>query len=233
MTRQQKTDELLTRFRVVQVLSEKNGCRVIRVRHRVLGRDMILHSLPTAVPAYETLCRIRFDHLPEVYDVFTLDDGMIVLEEYVDGMTVAQMLEVGLFSRRQASRIVADVCDALTVLHREAIVHRDVKPENVLIGSDGRTVLIDFNASRRISGAEHDTVFMGTLGYAPPEQFGITESDARTDVYAVGVLYNVMLTGLHPTQRLAGGKAGRIVRKCTQTNSADRFQTARELADAL
>jgi serine/threonine protein kinase len=74
---------------------------------------------------------------------------------------------------------------------------------------------------------------MGTVGYASPEQLGVTASDARTDIYAVGVLLNVMLTGKHPSEIIARGKAGKIVRKCTSVNPDERYQSAEKLACAL
>jgi serine/threonine protein kinase len=119
------------------------------------------------------------------------------------------------------------------VLHERGLVHRDVKPENVMIDKNGRVVLIDFNASRKVSEACKDTVIMGTVGYASPEQLGVTQSDARTDIYATGILLNVMLTGKHPTEAFAKGRAGRIIRKCTALNPDDRYQCAEKLSDAL
>ena len=93
--------------------------------------------------------------------------------------------------------------------------------------------MIDFNAARKISDASKDTVIMGTVGYASPEQLGVSQSDARTDIYAVGVLLNVMITGKHPSEKLAKGKAGRIVRKCTSVNPDERYQSAKKLASML
>ena len=78
-----------------------------------------------------------------------------------------------------------------------------------------------------------DTQVLGTIGYAPPEQLGIGQSDHRADIYALGVLLNVMLTGRHPSQTLAKGRAGRIIRKCTQVDPGSRYQTVGELIDAL
>lgn len=74
---------------------------------------------------------------------------------------------------------------------------------------------------------------MGTGGYIAPEQLGIAQSDIRTDIYAAGVLLNVMLTGKHPAEQIATGKAGRIVRKCTGVNPNERYQSAENLAAAL
>ena len=233
MTATQYIDRLFELYRLVSVLSEKNGCRVLRLRHRQTGQDLVLHHLPKAMEAYETLCGIRCDNLPLIYDVIPTEDGQIVLEEYIDGLTVAQVLETGLYHPRGAKKVLTGVCAGLTVLHERGIVHRDVKPENVIIGPGGRVVLLDFNAARQVSPARKDTQIMGTVGYASPEQLGLSQSDARTDIYAAGILLNVMLTGKHPTEAYATGRAGRIIRKCTALNPDDRYDSAKNLSDAL
>lgn len=225
--------KILEMFMPVSVLSEKNGCRVLRLRHRQTNRDLVLRSFPKAVEAYEILCGIHCENLPMIYDVIATDDGQIVLEEYIDGLTVAQVLETGTYRPRGAKKVMAGVCNGLTVLHDRGIIHRDVKPENVVIDTQGRVVLIDLNASRIIGPSSKDTVIMGTVGYASPEQLGLSQSDARTDLYAAGVLLNVMLTGKHPTQGYAKGHAGAVVRKCTALNPEDRYQSARKLYHAL
>ena len=102
-----------------------------------------------------------------------------------------------------------------------------------MINKDGRVVLIDFNASRKVSSVGKDTVVMGTVGYASPEQLGIAQSDMRTDIYALGVMINVMLTGKHPSEELAKGKAGRIVRKCTNISPDKRYQSVLQLSQAM
>ena len=130
-------------------------------------------------------------------------------------------------------KIILACCNALSVLHENGFVHRDIKPENILVTPDGRVVLLDFNAARKIRPGARDTQVLGTVGYAPPEQYGIAASDERADIYALGVLMNILLTGRHPSDRLAKGKAGRIIRKCTQINPADRFQSVRQIAEQL
>lgn len=231
MTRQQYIDRLLETYQPVAVLADKNGCRTLRVRHRSMGRDMVVHSLPKPIAAYDLLCTICCSPLPEVYDAVTLEDGQIVLEEYLDGLTVDEVMQSGRYHPRGAAKVIREVCKALTVLHERDIIHRDIKPENVMVTADGRVVLLDFNASRRTAVGRRDTVIMGTVGYASPEQLGLSQSDARTDIYALGVMLNVMVTGKHPTEEIARGRLGRVVRKCTAVNPNERYQTAEMLAN--
>ena len=233
MKREEYIKQIFQTYSLVAVLSDKNDCKVLRLRNKVTGRDLVLHSFPKHLDAYEILCAIRCDNLPEVYDAFDMDDGQIVLEEFIDGITVAEVMQAGKYHYRGAKKVLSGVCSALTVLHKRGIIHRDVKPENVMIDRTGRVVLIDLNASRKESSASRDTVIMGTVGYASPEQLGLLQSDARTDVYAAGVLLNVMLTGHHPTEIFARGHAGQIIRKCTALNPDDRYQSAKKLLLAL
>ena len=233
MTRDIYIKNLLLNYSLVAVLSEKNKCQVLRLRNKATGQDLVLRSFPKHIDAYEVLCAIRCENLPEVYDAIDVDDGQIVLEEYIDGITVADVMQTGRYRYWGAKKILSEICNALSVLHSRGIVHRDIKPENVMIEKTGRVVLIDFNASRKESAAGKDTVIMGTVGYASPEQLGLSQTDARTDIYAAGVLLNVMLTGKHPTECFAKGHAGRIVRKCTALNPDDRYQSAEKLALVL
>lgn len=233
MTSKEYIKQIFSVYQLVSVLSEKNGGQVLRLRHSRSQKDLVLRSFPKPIEAYEILCDLRCKNLPLIYDVISTEDGQIVLEEYIDGLTVAQVLETGTYHPRGAKKVMAGVCAALAVLHDRGITHRDIKPENVVVGSNGRVVLIDFNASRIANTASKDTVIMGTVGYVSPEQLGLSQSDARTDIYAAGILLNVMLTGKHPTQGYAKGRAGSIVRKCTALNPEDRYQSAEKLLAAL
>ena len=233
MTQQDYLENMLESYLLVRVMADKNDCRVLRLRHKDLGRDIVLRQLSYPVAAYTALADILRENLPQVYDVIDTDDGQVVLEEYVDGVTVAELAECGRIRYAQAVKILRGVCHALSVLHEKGFVHRDVKPENVVVRQSGQAVLVDLNISRKVSNAERDTMIVGTVGYASPEQLGLTQSDARTDIYACGVLLNVLLTGQHPSEQLARGRAGRIVRRCTAVNPNDRYPSAKHLALAL
>lgn len=233
MTREEYITKLLSIYSLVTVMSNKNEGKVLRIRNKSSERDMVLRSYPSHYVAYEELYRIQSENLPLIYDVINLEDGQIILEEYIDGITAAQVMETGYYRYSGARKIITCVCNALRILHERNLVHRDVKPENIMIDNSGRVVLIDLNTSRKISTASKDTVIMGTVGYASPEQLGLSQSDTRTDIYAAGVLLNVMLTGKHPSEKLTKGKAGRIVRKCTSVSPDERYQTVEKLMKAL
>ena len=233
MNREQYLTEVFNAYSLVSVLSDKNECKVLKLKNKDNNNHIVVRSFPKVISAYEELYSINCANLPLIYDVINLDDGQVVLEEFIEGVTIAEVMESGKYRYMGTRKVLRSVCNALTVLHERGIVHRDVKPENVMIAKDGRVVLIDLNAARQISNASKDTVIMGTVGYASPEQLGVTQSDARTDIYALGVLLNVMITGKHPSEKLAKGKAGRIVRKCTNVNPNERYQTAEKLAITL
>lgn len=233
ITREQYIENLLKSYRLVKVLSDKNNCKVLHLRHKKINRDLVVRSFPKVIISYDILCNILSKNLPEIYDTITLTDGQIVLEEFIRGITVADVMKSGYYRYRGAKRVLTDVCCALDVLHQNGIVHRDIKPENIIISDTGRVVLIDFNISRKVSANTKDTVIMGTVGYASPEQLGVTSTDCRTDIYAMGILLNVMLTGKHPSERLAQGRANKIVKICTAVNPNDRYQSAIKLMQAL
>lgn len=233
MTRDEYIENIFADYSLISVLSTKNNGKVLRLRHKKLEKDIVLRSYSHSVCAYSLLLSIQASVLPEVYDVIELEDGQVVLEEFIPGLTVAQVMETRRYHCVGAKKVMKALCFALSILHFKGIVHRDIKPENIIVTPTGRVVLIDLNASRQISTADKDTVIMGTVGYASPEQMGITQSDTRTDIYAAGVLFNVMLTGVHPSQKIAEGYYGRIVKRCTAINPDDRYQSAKKLARVL
>jgi serine/threonine protein kinase len=182
---------------------------------------------------YHKLLTISCPNLPQIMEVAEKDGTVLVLEEYIQGETVAQLLQGALFTPREVRQIIGQLCSGLWILHSMGAVHRDIKPENVILRETG-AVLIDFDASRIYKETqENDTKVLGTTGYAAPEQYGISQTDGRADIYSLGVLMNVMLTGKHPATVLADGRMGRVILRCTMMNPEKRFQTIRHLMDAL
>lgn len=203
---------------------------VYLVRDRESNQRYIYRSFEGSAEVYQKMQGIDCPYLPVIHQVKE-EAGMVhVLEEYVQGDTLAFLLEGGTLTQGQAKDILTHVCLGLKELHAIGAVHRDVKPENIILrGSDA--VLIDFDVSRlyKAESNESDTQIMGTTGYAAPEQYGFSQTDARADIYSLGIVLNEMLTGEHPSRNLAVGAYAPIIQKCTQINAEQRYASVEEL----
>ena len=194
---------------------------------------MILRRFTGNAEVYQKLLGYSCQNLPKILEVATQEEENLVLEEFIEGDTLGFLLQDALFSVEETRQIVTQICRALWVLHDMDAVHRDIKPENVILrGADA--ILIDFDAAR-LHKPEHenDTQVLGTTGFAAPEQYGLSQTDIRSDIYSLGILINVMLTGKHPSKKLAGGKMGRVVERCTRVNPQKRYPNVLRLMEAL
>ncbi len=226
-------ERLKQEYEIVRLLKESPRGSIQLIRHRKSGQRFILRRFTGNGEVYRKLLDCSCRHLPLIYEAAEQDGENLVIEEFVEGDTLGFLLQGALFSAQETRQIVRQLCQALWVLHSMAAVHRDVKPENVILrGADA--ILIDFDAARlHKPQAEADTQILGTTGFAAPEQYGLSQSDTRTDIYSLGVLMNVMLTGEHPSKRLAEGHMGRIVERCTRVNPAKRYQSVLRLMEEL
>ena len=226
-------EQLRTEFEEVRLLKESPRGSVRLIRHNVSGKQFILRRFQGNGEVYRRLLGFSCPHLPLIYEAVEQEGENLVIEEFVQGDTLDFLLADTLFTSQETRKIVKQLCQGLWVLHSMAAVHRDIKPENVILrGND--VVLIDFDAARlHKPQAEADTHILGTTGFAAPEQYGLGQSDTRTDIYSLGVLMNVMLTGQHPSKRLAEGRMGRIIEHCTRVNPAKRYRDVLRLMEEL
>lgn len=226
-------EAVITEYDTLRVLKQSPRGTVSVVRHKKSGTRYVFRRYSGSGEVYRRLLPVLCPHLPQIMEAAEQDGQTAVLEEYVQGDTLAELLMGARLTEREARQVTMQLCQALHVLHSMGAVHRDVKPENVILrGSDA--VLIDFDAARIYKVAsESDTQVLGTTGFAAPEQYGIFQSDERADIFSLGVLLNIMLTGKHPSREMAAGKMGRIVRKCTMTAPEQRYQSARALMEVL
>ena len=226
-------EAVTTEYDTLHVLKRSPRGTVSVVRHKKSGTRYVFRRYSGSGEVYRRLLPVLCPHLPQIMEAAGQDGQTAVLEEYVQGDTLAELLMGARLTEREARQVTMQLCQALHVLHSMGAVHRDVKPENVILrGSDA--VLIDFDAARIYKDeSESDTQVLGTTGFAAPEQYGIFQSDERADIFSLGVLLNIMLTGKHPSREMAAGKMGRIVRKCTMTAPEQRYQSARALMEVL
>lgn len=220
-------------YETVRKLKSGERGSVSLLQNRQNGTRLIFRHYHGNGEVYHKLLGISSPNLPQVMEVAESGGMVAVLEEYIQGDSLDYLLGGALFTPAEARKITLQLCGALWVLHSMGVVHRDIKPENVVMrGSEA--VLIDFDASRIFkSESSSDTRILGTMGYAAPEQYGITQTDERADIYAVGVLLNIMLTGKHPSRELAGGRLGRIVQRCTMVNPEKRYKNVLHLMETF
>lgn len=206
------------------------------VQNKFTRQLMVRRISPAAdYPVLQTLCRIKHRNLMEIYDVKMQDGVCISLCEYINGMTLDMRVEYYQpFDIRSAKDILCQICDGLSQLHINGIVHRDIKPGNVMITDDGTVKIIDYSISRLIKPEQRkDTTVLGTAGYASPEQFGFTQTNGKTDIYACGVLLNYLLTGKLPNEQLHQGPLTTVIQQCIEIDENKRFASADELKKVL
>ncbi|MBR1913647.1 MAG: serine/threonine protein kinase [Lachnospiraceae bacterium] len=167
-------------------------------------------------------------HIPDIHSYWEEDGHLTVIEEYVQGTTLDVLMKENALSCTNKLRIVSDICDALSFLHSapHPIIHRDIKASNIMLTNDMVVKLIDYDAAKTFHPDKgRDTTLIGTVGSAAPEQYGFAQSDARTDIYSLGVLIREMFPD--------DSRFSQIVSKATQMEPKLRYQSAEELKRAL
>ncbi len=178
--------------------------------------------------------------LPAFFDEFQNDYMVCIVREYIEGKPLHQFKYKNNLQVKDIIGICVQLCDILIYLHerKQPVIHRDIKPQNIIVKPDGTVALIDFDISRMYhADAKNDTQFIGTREYAPPEQYGFSQTDCRTDIYSVGVVLGWLLTGETSTKEVIRKLDDRwladVYKKCTAFSPDDRFASARKLKSAL
>lgn len=251
---------------------------VFKARDTRLERSVAIKILPQEFAANAHL-RLRFEreaksisqlnhpHICTLHDIGRENETTYLVMEFVEGETIADRLRRGSLSISDAMRFGAEIADALDSAHRIGVVHRDVKPGNIMISKSG-VKLLDFGLAKEIesSGSADDATehkplteegaIVGTVPYMAPEQLTGERSDARTDIFALGVVLYEMIAGkrafegksrssligailsgapepLHHCQPLTPPALRRLVDKCLEKDPDQRWQSAKDVADEL
>jgi tRNA A-37 threonylcarbamoyl transferase component Bud32 len=266
--------EIFGQYEITGVIGEGGMGVVYRARDTKLQRDVALKVLPLdtahlADTAQNEELLKRFmreanaaaglDHpsIIDIYNLDTKDDVYYIAMRYVEGRTLSQLMrEEGPLPPERAAHLMDQLASALDYAHQRQIIHRDVKPANVIVGPDDRVTLMDFGIAKAPSKEKLTRVgqVMGTIEYMSPEQFQGKPVDARADVYALGVILYQMLTGELPfsSQALLSDPSifgspplprqhnpqipetvERVVLRSLAQALGARYQTAVELAEGL
>lgn len=229
-------DELrLSFYKEIASVNERHGIKL--VQHIDTGKVYVKKTLTHYdATIFEIIRDGHYPGVPVIKELIESDDSLIVIEDYISGHSLDEILEKRTFTVSETIKIISDLCDILLPFHSNnpQIVHRDIKDSNVIIDNEGKVYLIDFDASKMVvEGRNRDTDLIGTEEYAAPEQYGFGQSDQRTDIYALGILINRMLTGKVPSESLCDGALSKLVRKATEIDPGNRYQNVQSLKNAL
>jgi serine/threonine-protein kinase len=192
------------------------------------------------------LKKLNHPALPRIMDIEQDDEYLYIIEDYIEGTPLDKQLNLRKrFDEATVIEWCKQLCGVLTYLHGQSpnpVIYRDMKPSNIIVSADNVVRVIDFGIAREFkTDSGSDTSYMGTRGYAAPEQYGTSQTDARTDIYALGATAYHLLTGVSPneppyeflplrqTDRRFSEGIEFIVGKCVQNDPKDRYQSAGDL----
>ena len=267
--------KIIGRYKITEMLGKGGMGEVYLAEDTKLKRSVALKFLPAELTdnanrlkrferEAQTASALNHPNILTIYEFGAEDKLHFLASEYVEGETLRQIVNGGYLSLADALNIAEQIAFALSATHAANVIHRDIKPENVMIRRDGIVKVLDFGLaklSERQSSPEAQTraffqtnpgTVMGTVTYMSPEQTRGNETDARTDLWSLGVVLYEMLTGKPPfagettNDAIAAILTGeppplaeyissvpaelqRIVRKTLEKKRDDRYQTARDL----
>ncbi len=178
---------------------------------------------------YKVLQKITHKGIPKIYYI-GFDDKTTVVIEYIEGELLSSIIEQNKkLSKKQIVLISKEILSILSQLHKNKLIHKDIKPDNIIIDKSGQPWLIDYDIARIYrQDIRKDTETIGTFGYAPIEQFGMLPTDYKTDIYAFGMTLKTLLHALG-----IKGYLQRIADKCTKLDPSQRYQSADAVKKAI
>jgi serine/threonine protein kinase len=250
---------MFPQLEILALLGKGGMGAVYRARQLALDRIIALKILPAQTadgPGFierfnreaRALARLNHPNIVAVYEFGQANGLPYFIMEYVDGMNLRQLEQAGKLSAREALQIVPQICEALQFAHDEGIVHRDIKPDNILIDKKGRVKIADFGIAKILGGStEMDlTKTQGTLGtphYMAPEQLEKpTTVDHRADIFSLGVVFYEMLTGELPLGKFSPPSSRKVevdvrldevVLRALEKDPDRRYQTASQVKTAV
>jgi eukaryotic-like serine/threonine-protein kinase len=256
---------LNNRYRIVSILGQGGMGAVYRAVDENLGVEIAVKENLFLTDEYakqfqleaSLLANLRHANLPRVGDYFVLDgQGQYLVMDYIGGEDLRQRIErLNILPEQEVIMMGAVICEALSYLHthQPAVIHRDIKPGNIKITSDGDVYLVDFGLAKVMMDSQATTTGARAMtpGYSPPEQYGIARTDTRSDIYSLGATLYAALTGIIPEDGLARAtgktqltplgklqpkinkKLAAAIEKALAVEPEERFQTDEEFKTAL
>lgn len=224
-------------YKNIATVSEPH--KIYIVQHMSTGKIYVKKVLDIYNKAvYEYLINHPIAHTPKIYEVYEESNTLTIIEEYISGDTLEEILDRNtLLSNDKIREIAIKLCTIVKNLHdcNPAIIHRDIKPSNIIIVPSGELYLLDFNASKYNTGSDRteDTTLLGTKGYAAPEQYGFGVSTTQTDIYAIGMTLKEMTSSKAYLESKQKNEFATIINKSTRLNSDERYKDVASLLRIL
>lgn len=198
------------------------------------GRNRQTEFLRNEMEIMKKMADRKLSGIPKVYRIFEENGKVYLVREYIEGMSLAQMvLQKGGISEAEICRISRKICQTAEQFQNpdEPMIHRDIKPENIVVTPGGEVVFIDFGTMRSYKkDGSRDTFVVGTRGTAAPEQYGYTQTDQRTDVYAIGQTMLYMVSESYEMNQLSECAVSRRMKKIIE--KACSFEPDKRYGDA-
>lgn len=238
-------EDFLEHYELLECLSFKRESETYYVKDKLTGeygvaKCYVDKSILSRNSEGCILRSLRHKGLPRFLGEYENDEMLCVVREYVQGRTLMERLEESPMTEAEAFPVLFQLCDILTYLHSQSppVIHRDLKPQNIILSDAGAVKLIDFGIARVYdASAKRDTVFYGTQEFAPPEQYGFSQTDCRADLFSLGIVMGYMLTQQTNVEAAAkeirNRRLSHIYRKCTDFSPQKRYASAVELKAAL
>lgn len=243
------------KYRILEVLGKGGTSNVYLAENIKIGNKWAIKKVRnennTNLLAEPNILK-HLDHvsIPKIIDIEEDDQSIYIIEEYVDGINLKEYkLQNESINIQKLLGWILQLCDVLDYLHsREPhpIIYRDLKPDNIMLIKDNKIKLVDFGIAREYKEeSSNDTVPIGTRGYAAPEQYGIGQSDERTDIFSLGITIYFLLTGKnlsHPPYKIQipdklndeiQNELFCIVMRCCEILPDNRFQSIRALKETI
>ena len=241
------------RYKTLDLIGKGGMSKVYLAESTTLGTKWAIKAVDKKLNAQfdllaepNILKKLNHPALPRIIDIEEDETNIYILEDYIDGRSLDSRLKTEKrFDEETVINWSKQLCDVLIYLHNQKpnpIIYRDMKPANIIVTKENRVKLIDFGIAREFKiENDSDTTYMGTRGYAAPEQYGSSQTDQRTDIYSLGVTMYHLITGKSPNEPPYEFKKIReidpnfsegmeyIINKCIQNDPTKRYQSMEEL----
>lgn len=235
-------EDMQEHWTVYECLKESEDSSTFLVKETVTGilcvlkwgRNRQTEFLRNEMEIMEKMADRKLSGIPKTYRIFEENGEVYLVREYIEGMSLAQMvLQKGGISEAEICRISRKICQTAEQFQNpdEPMIHRDIKPENIVVTPGGEVVFIDFGTMRSYKkDGSRDTFVVGTRGTAAPEQYGYTQTDQRTDVYAIGQTMLYMVSESYEMNQLSECAVSRRMKKIIE--KACSFEPDKRYGDA-